>query len=505
MKDVDDIISLKHIMQWFLIIVAYFIFGYITRGYFNYFTLIAFAFFYIRKKYEYLVYLTILWLYIYEYFNGIRMLSEKPEVINVTLFFSVFLILIFKNNFQELKGDKFLTYTLVNHLLLLAILIISIILNNVSPLKIGRFVLYFLLFLVILLSRFDFSVYKNIIDLIFAIGVFQIPIAFAQYLQYLPAPSIRNQDISFADVDIQLLLDDVACGTFGPASSPDLSLFLSFLAFILFIHYFRTKNTYFLIAGFFLLLQYTIVDSKTVLGVSILILFLIIVLNKWIRETLAFVLNFKMLLLVFGIGAAFYFSIISYYSRGYDHSGQSRLGSINEMLTFTKKAASSYLPQWGKIKGFKHVAEIQKINGVPMNNYFGLGIGEVWYRPIVKQKTYYRFFLRGYANHFLDTSSTLISLFAEIGIIGLVMFMVIYFTVYRQYHFETEKVSFTKSLRSIVRPMILGFLIYAFINKELKITDISIQTFWIFLAINYKLSHIADSETVDTENSLATG
>lgn len=488
MHNFDNIIDFKLIRKWLLIITAYFFCGYAFKSYFSYFTLLLFFYFLLYRRYDYQLYLLILWIYINEYFNGIGYLPENPITINTSPFLAIILVLTFFQEWRQIIFDSLSNKIFIAQVIFGLIILFSTLVHEVSVFKILRFFFYYIVYIVILVSKFDIVTYKKLFNQIFAIGFFQIPIAWAQYLQIVPAPRIRDASASYVDAYIQLFLDDAACGTFGPASSPDLSLFLTFLAFIFLINFIITKKYIYLFSGMFLLMQYIVVDSKTVLGISGLIGFLIVVLSTRIRQYLIRVINFKIIIVAILFSAGFYISIKSYYERGLYDNNESQLGDIEEMLEFSKRTVGIHIAEWGKIQGFYHVKELQKKSGGDVNIFFGFGLGESWYREIIANKTYFRFFLRGYANHFLDTSSTMISLMAETGVLGLIMFIIIYLIILRNIPKYSTRFDIIKAYHFILPAFIIGILVYSFINKELKTNDASIITFWIFLALNRKIN-----------------
>lgn len=481
-----EIIDFKVVRNWFLVVIAYFLCGYATRAYFGFFTLFLFFYLYYSKKYEYMLYLLILWIYIYEYFNGIRYLPENSVTINITPFLGVVIIAIHMLGWKGLFYEKFYRKIIYAHIVFITFILLSNIINGIGLLKLLRFFTYFILFLAISISNFEIGVYRKIYNQIIAIGLFQIPIAMAQYLKILPAPKIRDLSISHMEVDIQLHLDDAACGTFGPASSPDLSLFLTFLSFLFIIQFIISKKYIFLYIGIFLLLQYVVVDSKTVLGITILIGSLIFLINKNLRDKLLKIINFKILLIVVVFSAGFYISIKKYYERGLYEDNESKLEDIQYMLDFTKDVVVTHIDEWGKIKGFTHVAKLQEKKGGIKNVIFGFGSGETWYRSVIQKKTYHRFFIGGYANHFLDTSSTMITLFAEIGIVGLLLFILIFLVLLKSFPFYKSNFVLLNAYQYLLPAFVLGILVYSFINKELRVNDTSIITFWFFLALSMK-------------------
>lgn len=487
------IIDYKFIGKWLIIITTYFLLGHAMKNYLGYFTIVIFLFFYTQKLYTHQIYLLFIWFFIYEYFIGVGLLhSSGPDVSSATTFFALFTIFINSKRLGESLNNKHIRSLLYLHFLLFLCLLISFIINNYKPLRLIRFFDYFLIFISILSTNFKLRDYGNMVNLLFAIGIFQIPVTFAQYYRLVPAPTVNPVTNRLGSSLHETGLDDIACGTFGAISSPDLSLFLSLLALILFIYGLKMRKLIYYVMSVFLLLQYTIVDSKTVLFVFIIIAFLTILLTPSYRYYLLKTISFKTIIIVSIIIVGFYFSIINFYEKGYSESRGSELNNVTNVSKKSFQLVTKYFWEWGKIQGFKYVRELQNKEGGNLNTLFGMGIGEysLEQRQSVSMKTNYNFLINGFFNNFVKGESTLIVLFATIGIIGLILVFLIYIRLYKLFAHNTLNDHFTSSIYLIGRSFIIGCLLYSFLHFAFNLNGKSITLFWIFIAITHKMQTI---------------
>lgn len=486
----NELIELRLIALFIPIVAVYFFFGYILKSYFGYFTILLFIFFYIQKQYNFQLYMVILWLFIHKYFIGLRILKDSPDVTTGLTLFCIFLIFINSNNFKNLIKSRFVKEQIFLHILLAICLILSYTFNHYKILRIPRFFNYFFLFLAILSTNFPYSEYKKILNLIFAIGVFQIPIAFAQYLQIIPAPVMIQTAQNFSYKEHKPDLDDAACGTFGGAQSPDLSFFLSILAIILFLHFLNTKKTSYIFISFFLLLQYLIIDSKTVLFIALVISFFIFFLNRTVFSTLKRVVNIKVLIIITSFFLFSYVALKNYYEKGYTASDANRFEKITQLVTRSVNLVFTNFSDWGKIKGFKHAYILQKRQS-SYHLVFGSGLGGYTFENQgihLRQKTNHKFSIKGFFNNFVDSNSTLIILMIDLGMIGFSILILINGFVYFKFGNLGYPNDFYNIVKVLIKPLIFGVLLYSFIHRAFSIETLTNFLIWILLALSIKLA-----------------
>lgn len=497
MSDLSCIVNFKSIYRWLVVITIYWISGYILKSAFGLITLAVFIAFYFINKFDFQVYILILWMFIHKYFIGVLYISDEGIVLYNSSIFCLFLIVIFSKQLPAYISNQFNRVLLINSGLFFIVLILSFFLNNYNILRLLNVLLFILLFLALSLSNFNRETYFNLVNLILAIGIFQIPISALQFLGVLPPP------FNFSSGTLSGI-DDAACGTFGSSASPDLSLFLSFLFVILFILFFKTHNYRYIILGFFYLIHYTLVDSKTILFVLILMVCLAFLLDRSLRSSLNFLFTRKSIFILTLATLLIVFGMKRYYDRSFAELGRDS-DFYKEYVKQSSRMALTNLSEWGKIKGFKDVYTSNSYRN-KLTNILGRGYGEFDWAGFHGTQKYmsYRLRIDNYINSFLNNRSSLIEIYANVGIAGLFTLLLIYFGIYKHIGSIRDQVSAYSEIDAFslaFKPFLIGCLVLSFIYVSWTENALATLEFWIILAIYEKIRTLENEELVEINKS----
>jgi hypothetical protein len=481
-------ISFQKIFLYTLFIIAYLATGSFLKEAIVIIVLILAVTFFITKHYNYLLFLLILWSFTYKFFIGQGFIHGNTFNSAIDKIMYLFLLIVY---IKDMKYTGVFFKKLINiHIIFFVFLIFSFFLNQYNFFRVFNRFTYFFLFIIIYQSNFLNKWYFNIICLIFAIGIVQILVGYAQYSGIINPPQRFVEEISGAISEHIAGLDDAASGTFGAYTSNDTSWFLSFLSLLSVSFAFFYKNIKFILLAGFLLLQYAFVDSKTAITVTIIMFAIFFYYSNKYKYSLKIKTNRIILYFILIIG--FGFGLINLWSGYYKTIGTNfnKITEVSYKATFN--TVLNNIDKWGKFKGFEYVAEEQYKEHFA-KVFLGFGIGQyTWANRMhkIEQKDYYLMKL----NNITRSRSSFIKHFAETGITGMILLFIIYFYIWKWLRLTTFATTFGKTIKLIYKPFLITSFIFAFLYGGININSFSISAFWIFLALAFKFEKIYKSD-----------
>lgn len=482
-------IKTKLIVYWLLIIIAFSLTIFLLKDISAYLFIVILLYFILSGKISYIGYFIVLWIFLNRFFYGLGYLSLDTISLTTKLIYIIilFYFLFDKQLVQSFNKSNFFLRISILSIILLFHLIGSFIVNRFNGLRIIDYYDFYFLFLFFYVIIIDEDYLENLLYLLLVISVLQIPIAILQSRFIIPPASIAGtsgQEVWAAR------LDDAASGTFGPAASASLSWFLSFVFMCFFAIGLYKKSNIILIFSLYFLIQYAVIDSKTTLFMTLLLIIAYFIYTRYSKTKLKtdrhFVLNAALILLAFSI--LFALSWTLYYKnlsneKGFRNRNVNRVG-LSYMTAFER--LSSSLSNYGKITGYKYVYDVLQRED-PIKVFIGCGINEYNFSKsgrALKVQSKLNPILR--FNNALNTRSAWITYFAETGIIGLFLILFLHFELFRFYYINKFDSFLAESVRQIIVPFIILTVFYGFIYLEHTHNSFVMKTIWILTALIIK-------------------
>jgi len=319
---------------------------------------------------------------------------------------------------------------------------------------------------------------KSLINLLLAVAIIEIIVSFLQL------NGVISRDVMLMETGTGSTylwkggLDDVASGTFGPANSPDLSWFEATISIFLFAFGITIKRTGYVILSLFPLLHFVLVDSKTILGITILMYFLLF--YTIIRTKKGIEINMGKLSVIGSIVIIFVFVFINglnfyYKSNNLYYAGKSPLEYTWRSIDRIVK----HLPEWGKIRGFGYITN-DFLNEDPLEVLFGYGTDRYSLNNKMGFIESHDTKMMKY-NNITRSRSSLIYMYARFGLIA---FVAAFITFYYYFQFIKSKYlasPYGFSLKLILKPMFLCSLLLAFLYNSISPGAISLISFFILV------------------------
>lgn len=182
----------------------------------------------------------------------------------------------------------------------------------------------------------------------------------------------------------------------------------------------------------------------------------------------------------------------------YKHSFGKNYERMRETkIDFTISEIKKDFFQWGKIKGYAIIADMQ-LKESPLTLFLGFGYGN--YIPADSSRYEYssnnRYLKanRGISpqierDNSLNFRSLLIEHFAETGIVGLLFLFFIYYNLWKYYSNLSFKTTIGESLKLSIKPIIIGNFVWAFIYYG-AINWLSVCIIWILIATIIKYEEV---------------
>jgi len=376
--------------------------------------------------------------------------------------FLLFLITLrfFNVNTLRLIKLKFNTF----FIFFLALSLFSQIFHNQSPFAVITIGLFYFIYLIFYVKDLSIKQYKDLLNLFVSVAILQTIISYLQITQIIPATSMVMGDGAGGSFEWVAGLDDAASGTFGPGMSHIASWYAAMIGLLLLLFWIISRKVKYAFIAVFSLLQFVTVDSKTILGVTVIMMVCLMYnLYKYSRQ---FEIKNSKLIGIFStslMGGIVFLSLISlYYEYQSKQGGVTTRTDVSAVYDNEVKESRNLLIEnigdWGKIKGFNSIYSdfldddiIQVFIGYGLQgyNYNGkMSFIESMDIPLMK------------LNNLTNSRSALITQFAQSGILG---FLILLISLYYWYKFNMYREPKSR-LELAINCFLKIFLIFTFIS-----------------------------------------
>jgi hypothetical protein len=430
----------------------------------------------------------LIWLFISNFFIGqgyinselISKYIAKPAF----LLFVIFLIFI-----NKIPRQIFHATYLKIWLVFLIMAFISAVTQGQSPFVIITISTFFMLFLILQAKGLNPEQYNKFLNLFIAVAIIQTFVSYLQVTGIISPPSKMMDDGKGGQFEWIAGLDDVASGTFGAGSSHITSWYAALISLFLFITWAVTKNKLYLLFMFVSFLQFATVDSKIIMGVTILMLvYLLLYIFKEKQTFKISIRKYTYIILILALGAL---GFIKAWNSYYEYYGNKTGGTRTDIKSVYQNEAKttfdlvlSHLQDWGKIKGYQHVLEDFIQNG-SMQIFWGYGIqgyemsGKMGY--IEDQDTPIM-----HLNNLTNSRSGLITQFAKSGLLGFILILSALYIWFKKINYKIAN-SHDVIKSSLLKIFLLFSLLAAFLY-QIEITSIPLIVFAAIISILQKMS-----------------
>lgn len=497
----NEILSLPLIMKWAGILTIFFVFGIVLKSLYPFLFIMVLIWFFLTDRIDYALYALIFWIFFSNFYSGQGFYSENMAAIILKVAYLLFIgFFLYKGRYNK----NILSYNLragffIIFLFFVLVLLVSLFLNDFPILRILTTLYFIFIFFFLTEFRLRDEFYKNVFNIIPAIGLVQVPIAVMQFKGII-APAQR----ALTDTIWTANLDDAASGTFGAAMSPDLSWFLSFMTLFFFSYGIIRRSWFITIGSFVFFIQYMVVDSKAALIATIFMfcVFFLGLLNNQRRFNIKLRYLFSVILIFATFGGVFFFAWKSYYKTLNDQTNIRSFETVGNMYMDSYEFITNSFFQWGKISGFYHVTQMQ-FEENPVKFFVGFGPGEFNYKNSNSRGFRIRAKLPSAIrrNNGLNERSGMITIFAQIGILGLILTLSFYFFLNSFYKKMNPLTDIGKNMKVVIGPFLIASLLYfaIYIND---INRLAINAFWIINATVIGLEQNANLRIRENLNSI---
>ncbi len=487
-------ISTFLILKWLAITTVFIFSAVLFKEVFTAIYFVLFLILIILKKPHINLLFLIIWIFTFDFFKGQGyILYENAKSVEKIAYILLlgFILIDKKLQSNELIDTASFRKALFswNALLALSILfgILFVNFNYPTTKTIISNLRYLFLFLIIYQLKYSRSECKNLLNLIIALTIIQVPIAFLQFNKIIP-PSQTYFTYGGFTYDWEAGLDDVASGTFGAAASAQLSWYLSLISLFLFSYGIIIKSNAIKVLSIVPLLQYAVVDSKGALAVTA-VMFLLYFYSLY---RFRFKLNIQAKKIIFPIVILLLFVVgfNKLWKQYYEKSEFTTIENVNKLYVGSYHTIFENVLSWGKIAGFFYVADLQAQEN-PLKILTGFGISEFSFagkNRLWKVRKQLKPAMQKHNG--VNESSGFVRIFAELGLLGLFFVIAIYITLIRFYKKFQFYTLFGKNMQLISWPFLIGSTLFAFTAGTLSIISLSMVTFWILTALALKFENI---------------
>lgn len=483
-----DFLAFKTILRYITIITVSLIAGVIMKDGIAIIFALLILYFSITKNLYRAIELFLIWFFISNFFIGqgyitIELISKyiaKPSF----LLFVIFLFFINKIP-QRFSHARFVKVWII----FLILTFLSAITQGQSPFVIITISSFFILFLLIQAKGITQDQYFNILNLFIAVAIIQTAVSFLQVSELITAPSKIMVDESGGEFEWAAGLDDVASGTFGAAASHITSWYAALISMFMILMWSLTKNNNYLIILAITFLQFATVDSKIIMGVTILMLcFMLFYILKQKSKFRISPVRYIGIILFMAVGA---FVFTKAWNSYYEYYGEKTGGSRSDLNTVYETEAKgsvnlilSNISDWGKIRGYHYVFE-DFIENEPIQLIWGYGIQGYEFNTkmgYIESKDTEIMRL----NSLTKSRSGLIKQFATSGLVGFTFFIISIFLWYKQNN--KKLINNYDLIKSSLLNIFLPFTLLAAFLYSIDTSSISLITFAAIISIYTKLS-----------------
>ena len=429
---------------------------------------IALAYYFLTFKTGAYILFIVLWQYVSNYFIGQGLVNNATAIKLIDArYYIVFVFLLnIKSIKINFKFEKKMIIWVVAEIVLIAIDSLT---SNFIP-GLGMLIIPYYVYMYYLIKLpTNPSFTEKIINLLIAICFLQLIVSVMQVNQIIDPPISGS---SYAGEAIVSGLDDASVGTMGSISSNRTSWLGSIFFLFLFGYALHSKSLFVTLFSFVFLLQYSTVDSKTLLFVTILASIYII---KRSLKKLTILDKRLIILIVLVIVSIGFSSLINTY---YLNIGTEGISAPIEMGRNALDDLRGNFSEWGKINGFVYLFESYKSTSI----YAMLMGGNISiYDVDANIRTSENSIMA--QNNFTNSVSAWISIFAMDGLIGILMVVWFFSLLHnglREIEFRTViGYSFYHSGHVILVALIFSMFIY----YGISFGDLAFNFFLMLLAI----------------------
>jgi hypothetical protein len=440
----------------------------------------------------------LIWFFCYGFYNSQSFITIAAVSKYITKpYFVLFCLFLLQINtiVKTLKEESRL---LISVFLFFFVALTGLLLHSQSPFATISAVSFFLIYFIMKGVKLENDEYNSLLNLFVAVGILQFIVSILQLRQILPPPTTSMDDGYGNIYEWTAGLDDVACGTFGAISSHLVSWYESLMSIFLFLVWIVVRKPKYFIISALCLFQFSTVDSKTILVVTIvMILYLIFVYiprNKEIYK-LHFSRIFLFAALIVILGYAFMLTWNSYYQYFAENSGYGKRENLQSVYTNevseSKDQITENFSDWGKIRGFQYLYDDFNVEGFEYI-LFGYGIqGYTWNGKMQYIESKDTLLMQ--LNNSTNSRSGLITLLATTGFLGFLSMFVALFIWYRRNNSKTKTTEVNLVKAGLVR-VFLPFSILAAFVYSVEFTSIPLLA---FSGISGLLSNISKAQTIN--------
>jgi hypothetical protein len=377
--------------------------------------------------------------------------------------------------------------------LLLALL--SSITQGQSPFVIITISSFFMIYLLLQAKGITPLQCRKLLNLFVAAAILQTVVSFLQVSEMIPPPTRMMDDGAGGQFEWVAGLDDVASGTMGPGSGHITSWYAATVCLLLLLVWSITKKMSYLIFTAITFLQFATVDSKTIMGVSVLMFgYMLFYLFKEKKRFRLNIGRYLFFIIIIAVGA---FGFVKAWNAYYVYYGEQTGGSRTELsAVYENEGIESVnlvlddIGEWGKIRGFLYVLE-DFIDNDPKQLIWGYGIQGYNYNDkmgLIESKDTALMQL----NNLTNSRSGLIGLFAKSGLVGFILF---FMAIYQWFNYHKRKAINNFDLIKI--SLLKIYLPFTFLAAFLYAIDINSIPVIVFAAIISIYSRLSDYDRLN--------
>ncbi len=489
-----DFLHIRKLAKYLVLFAAILLGGFIAKDLFAVLIVAILAYFIITNKFFRSIETWLIWSFLYGFYSGqgyftndfISKYLAKPS-------FLLFVIFLFFYNTisKSLKAADFFTVWLC----FLGLSLIGLFYHAQPPFVIITISSFFLIYLLFRSKRLDSKQCICLLNLFVAVAILQTIICVMQVSQLIPPPSKMMDDGNGGQFEWIAGLDDVACGTFGPVAAHLVSWYQSLIVLFCILVWSVCRKTKYLVLVIIILAQFATVDSKTIMGVMVLMmLYLLYYINK---HRIKFRLNIRKVL-----GIAFTAVIMGvvllqawdfYYKYQNASGGAESRPDLNTV--YKKEVVRSgnlmldNFSDWGKFQGFRYVLE-DFLYEDPLEVIWGYGLQGYTYngkRSFIENKD--TPFMQ--LNNFTRSRSGLIQYFAQTGLVGMIL-LFLSLILWSRYNIKRKNINeIDLIINSLIKIFLPFTLLCAFIYS-VSLTGITVIGFAAMIGLLKKYSEIVN-------------
>ncbi|MDF2189180.1 hypothetical protein [Paraflavitalea sp. CAU 1676] len=486
-----DFVDVKTILRYLCIFAVILAGGFVAGEVFALLVVGVILFYMASKRLFKTIEWWLLWLFCFGFYQG--QLYIKTEAISKYVAKPTFLLfLVFVVFFYHIPRQIKLSRYIISWIAFLTLALLSLLYHGQSPFVLITASAFFLVYIVQRGSTITREHCFQLFNLFTAAMILQTSMCILQVAQIIPPSSSMMDDGSGGQFEWVAGLDDVACGTFGPVSGHIVSWFASLMALFLILAWTVNRQSKYLVLAGISLLQFATIDSKTIMGVMILMmLYTFYFLTKHkaqfrlpARRLTSFAISGGVMAFCLFIGWQYYYE---YQNREGGALNRSNFNEVYESeIKKSQELVLENIGDWGKIKGFSYVFT-DFIESDPFEVFWGYSLqgynfnGKMSYieskdTPLMQ------------LNNFTKSRSTFIVQFAQSGLLGFFVFLLALFLWYK-FNVRSEPVNSIDMMRIALVKIFLPFTMVAAFVYNITLTSVTLICFSALVSL---LKHYSD-------------